>query len=404
MKPIAQIWRRLTQSLTLSQRLMLLTAGLLIILGFAQALFVSGLTDIYVPKTIEEVMLSATQIAPTEPIPDSLDQTTLSSPDVTETLPVQAIQESVLRDIRSISLILAGVFALIGVIGAYWIAQQALQPVKQLSRMVKEIKADTLDQRLALDGPSDEVKELADAFDNTLERLEEAFEQQGRFVADAAHELRTPLATLRTNLEVIQEDPNATLTDYQEMSVTLMRTLERMEQLTEDLLLLARGEKELHNEPINLEVLLTEVAQALKPLAQSDQITLELKIAGEVIILADNQILTRAVSNLIENGIHYNHPGGSVTTSAQVQGNGVVIQIEDTGIGITTEELPHIFERFYRVERSRTRHQGGSGLGLAIAAHSIQLLGGRIQVESTPAKGSIFFVWLPLAPEINSDL
>jgi signal transduction histidine kinase len=213
MKLIFQIWRRLTHSLTLSQRLMLWTAGLLIILGFAQALFISKLTDINVPKTIEVVMLSATQIVPSEPIPDSLDQTTQSSTDVTDTLPVQVIQESVLRQVRSISLIMAGIFALIGVIGAYWIAQKALQPVKHLSRMVKEIRVEMLDRRIALDGPSDEVKELADAFDNTLERLEQAFEQQGRFVADAAHELRTPLATLRTNLEVIQQDPNATLTD-----------------------------------------------------------------------------------------------------------------------------------------------------------------------------------------------
>ncbi|MFZ3071521.1 MAG: histidine kinase dimerization/phospho-acceptor domain-containing protein, partial [Anaerolineaceae bacterium] len=192
---------------------------------------------------------------------------------------------------------MAGVFALIGVLGAYWIAQQALQPVQRLSWMVKDIRADTLDRRLALDGPSDEIKELADAFDNTLERLELSFEQQERFVADAAHELRIPLTTLRTNLEVIQQDPNATLTDYQEMNVILNRTLDRMERLTEDLLILARGEKELRTEQVNLEVLLTEVVQELKPLAQSNQITLDLQVSGEVTILADEHILTLAVSN-----------------------------------------------------------------------------------------------------------
>lgn len=404
MKPILQIWRRLTQSLTLSRRLMLWTAGLLIILGFGQALLISRLTDINVPQTIERVMLSPTRIASSEPLPDSLSQTTPSSPDATEALPGQVIQEIVLRQVRSISLIMAGVFALIGVIGAYWIAQQALQPVKRLSRMVKDIRAETLDRRLALDGPSDEVKELADAFDNTLERLERAFEQQGRFVADAAHELRTPLATLRTNLEVIQQDPNATLSDYREVSATLNRTLDRLERLAEDLLLLARGEKELPKEPVNLEVLLTEVVQELKPLAQSNQVTLDLKIAKEVIILADAQLLVRAISNLIENGIRYNRPGGSVTTNVRLQENGVAIQIQDTGIGVSANELPHIFERFYRVDRSRARNRGGSGLGLAITVHIVKLQGGRIQVESTPGVGSTFTIWLPLPADDFHDL
>jgi heavy metal sensor kinase len=363
---------------------MLWTAGLLIILGFGEAFLISGLMNISVPQAFQQVLLSPTQLPSDEPLP----ATEIVSPDY-------EVQKIVLQQARTISLIGAGVFTLLGVIGAYWIAHQALRPVQHLSQQVQDIRAETLGQRLTYDGPSDEVKELAHAFDTMLERLEGAFDQQGRFVADAAHELRTPLATLRTNLEVIQQNPNAALSEYQEMSVTFDRTLNRLERLVEDLLLLARGEKELPREPVNFEVLLTEIEQEHRPLAASHQILLNFKVEKGAVVLADARLLARAISNLIENGIRYNHPGGSVTTVVNNQADGIEIRIQDTGMGIPSNELPHIFERFYRVDRSRARHQGGSGLGLSITEHIIQLHGGRIEVESAPGTGTSFSIWLP---------
>jgi heavy metal sensor kinase len=363
---------------------MLWTAGLLIILGFGEAFLISGLMNISVPQAFQQVLLSPTQLPSDEPLP----ATEIVSPDY-------EVQKIVLQQARTISLLGAGVFTLLGVIGAYWIAHQALRPVQHLSQQVQDIRAETLGQRLTYDGPSDEVKELAHAFDTMLERLEGAFDQQGRFVADAAHELRTPLATLRTNLEVIQQNPNAALSEYQEMSVTFDRTLNRLERLVEDLLLLARGEKELPREPVNFEVLLTEIEQEHRPLAASHQILLNFKVEKGAVVLADARLLARAISNLIENGIRYNHPGGSVTTVVNNQADGIEIRIQDTGMGIPSNELPHIFERFYRVDRSRARHQGGSGLGLSITEHIIQLHGGRIEVESAPGTGTSFSIWLP---------
>jgi heavy metal sensor kinase len=363
---------------------MLWTAGLLIILGFGEAFLISGLMNISVPQAFQQVLLSPTQLPSDEPLP----ATEIVSPDY-------EVQKIVLQQARTISLIGAGVFTLLGVIGAYWIAHQALRPVQHLSQQVQDIRAETLGQRLTYDGPSDEVKELAHAFDTMLERLEGAFDQQGRFVADAAHELRTPLATLRTNLEVIQQNPNAALSEYQEMSVTFDRTLNRLERLVEDLLLLARGEKELPREPVNFEVLLTEIEQEHRPLAASHQILLNFKVEKGAVVLADARLLARAISNLIENGIRYNRPGGSVTTVVNNQADGIEIRIQDTGMGIPSNELPHIFERFYRVDRSRARHQGGSGLGLSITEHIIQLHGGRIEVESAPGTGTSFSIWLP---------
>jgi signal transduction histidine kinase len=170
---------------------MLWTAGLLIILGFGEAFLISGLMNISVPQAFQQVLLSPTQLPSDEPLP----ATEIVSPDY-------EVQKIVLQQARTISLIGAGVFTLLGVIGAYWIAHQALRPVQHLSQQVQDIRAETLGQRLTYDGPSDEVKELAHAFDTMLERLEGAFDQQGRFVADAAHELRTPLATLKSSSRI----------------------------------------------------------------------------------------------------------------------------------------------------------------------------------------------------------
>jgi signal transduction histidine kinase len=228
-----------------------------------------------------------------------------------------------------------------------------------------------------------------------LERLERAFGQQSRFVADAAHELRTPLASLRTNLEVVRSDPHATLDDYRQMASVLERALERLERLVDDLLLLARGEKDVRAEPVYLEVLIGDVIQELKPLAQSHRVSLYYQVPEEVIVQADPPLLARAISNLIENGIRYNHPGGSVTVTVRREAKSVAVSVEDTGTGIPPEEQAHIFDRFYRVDRSRAQHRGGSGLGLSIAAHIVQLHGGHIQVASTPGAGSTFTIWLP---------
>ena len=375
---------------------MLWVALLLILLGFGEAWLITRLTDIRVPQKIEAVVLAPTTLSPADSSPGTSTESTPVPFEEQSLTSEEILQETVLSEVRFISLLMAGIFAVIGVLGAYGISQTALRPVKNLSYAVKEIQADSLDQRLSLKGPDDEIKELADSFDNMLARLERSFDQQGQFVADAAHELRTPLATLQTQLEVIQQDPNATLSDYQEMSATLAQMLDRLERLTEDLLLLAKGEKELTKEPVNLEVLLTEVIYELTPLAQAGQIQLDFQITEEIIFSADNRLLSRAISNLIENGIRYTPPGGAVTVQTGFQENGLAIRVEDTGIGIGESDLPLIFERFYRVDSARDRHKGGSGLGLAISDHIVQLHGGEIRVSSTPGEGSVFTIWLPV--------
>lgn len=405
MKRIPSAWQyRLVKPLTLRWRLTLWTAGLFLVLGLGLVVFINSMTAIQIPQVLS-IELEPTQ-QPLSEHPIVLPTPSLEAPPPFVETPVsqiEGVQEIVIRKVRSISFIGIGLFAFVGAVGAYWIAKQSLRPVRHLSRLAQEIQVQTLHQRLPIEGPPDEVKELADAFNEMLARLERAFEQQSRFVADAAHELRTPLATLRTNLEVVQRDRNATFSDYQEMTIVLERALSRLEKLVEDLLLLAKGEKEIRTEPVELEVLLNEVIQELEPLARTHQIGITLNMADRVIVLADTPLLNRAISNLLENGIRYNRPGGSVTVTVHRTTNDTEIRVEDTGIGIPLEAQPHIFERFYRVDRSRARHQGGSGLGLSIAAHIVQLHGGHIQLQSTPGVGSIFTISLPHAERQASE-
>ncbi len=404
-KRFVRAWQdRLGEFFTLRRRLTLWTAGLLFLLGLGLTAYINTMTAIRVPQAVSEhvtAVLVPTQHPPAESLPPvdvpppSLPQATPPPSASGDSSAIEQVQEIAIREVRIISLIGVGVFAVLGAIGAYWMAKQALRPVQRLSHMVRGIRAETLDRRLALDGPPDEVQELADAFDRMLEHLERSFEQQSRFVADAAHELRTPLASLRTNLEVVLSDPQATQADYREMASALERALERLERLVDDLLLLARGEKDIRVEPIYWEVLISDVIQELQTLAQSHQVSLRYNIVDEVMLQADAPLLAQAISNLIRNGIYYNQPGGSVTVTVHREANGVVVSVEDTGIGIPPEEQSCIFDRFYRVDRSRARHRGSAGLGLSITAHIIQLHGGHIQVESTPGAGSIFTIWLP---------
>lgn len=403
MKILQLRWYKIRNFFTLSRRIMLLVAGLLIILGFSQAALISIVARINIPQTIQEEFLSPTQLPPTVKSTSNQIDVQPTPHEVTDSTEGVLLQDVILRQVQSISLLMAGVTAIIGILGARWITQKALSPVNRLRQMVKNIQVDTLSQRVPLDGPPDQVKDLAEAFNHALERLEKAFEMQGRFVADASHEMRTPLATMRTNLEVLQLDPKATLSDYKEMIVTLTRTLDRLERLSNDLLLLARGELEVHKVPVNIEALLTEVVQNLMPFAKENHVIINMKVQEGAVVLADERLLGIAFGNLIDNGIRYNRSGGSVEITVFGVDNGLTVQIQDTGEGIPSEELPRIFDRFYRVEKSRTRYRGGAGLGLAICEHIIKLHGGHIKASSTVGEGSNFIIWLPSIASTSFD-
>jgi signal transduction histidine kinase len=373
-------------------RLALWSAGLVLVLSFGLLLFINSAAIANFPGVIK---------GNTATVVRNDRNRRVSCPAPTQLVcifgkPANPLELALFLELRNISLMGLTLVAVLGGAGAYWLAGIALRPVRKVSEAARRISANTLDTRLAIEGPRDEVKELADTFDAMLARLGRTFEVQGRFVADVAHELRTPLASLRTNLEVVTADPGASLADYRTMASTQERALTRLERLVADLLILATSEQPLSRSEVTLGALLEEVIVDLKSAADTKQVICRLNNELDVVVHGDSSLLAHVFSNLIENGIYYNHPGGEVIVTLEQKDIWAIVTVADTGIGIETEQQPHIFERFYRADCSRGQHKGGAGLGLSIVSAIVQQHGGKVQVESTPGQGSTFTVLLPL--------
>ena len=309
----------------------------------------------------------------------------------------QAVQKA-LKYLRIISIVSLVVILLFGSLGAYWLSKRALYPVQYLSQTVKRIHANNLSERISTDGPDDEIKELACSFNTMLGQLEQHIHRQRRFISDAAHELRTPLSVLQVNLEVLQDNPEATIDEYREALSVLNRQLDRLKQLINDLLAMSGSGMIEPREKVNLKVMIAEIIAELEPVAEQYQVTLHQTADFDLYCIGKEALLSRAFSNIIENAIRYNRQGGKVSVVFDDRPGDILVTISDTGIGIAKEEQSHIFEPFYRIERSRSRNYGGVGLGLAITALIIEGHGGTIFVESAPGEGSVFSIILP-----NSD-
>jgi signal transduction histidine kinase len=287
------------------------------------------------------------------------------------------------------------VIACIGSIFVYRLAGRILRPLNQVTQTVEQISVGTLDTRLDTTAATGELKTLALGFNRMLDRLAQAFEQQERFVGGAAHELRTPLATLRATLETLPAADDMTPDDYREMAQTFDRTLNRLEKLVTDLLLVTAGEQQMHDDEVVLGVVLEEVIHDLTPLAHEQRVTIEYRGDADATVTGEASLIGMVFANLIENGIRYNHPQGRVLVYIECESQQVVVRVSDTGMGISVYDQRHVFDRFYRVDRSRARHKGGAGLGLALVEHIVRRYGGAIRLTSTLGQGSTFIVTLP---------
>jgi signal transduction histidine kinase len=295
----------------------------------------------------------------------------------------------------AMSMIGVGLVTLVGWLGAFLLTQRSLEPVRDLSRLASAIESETLNTRLEVQGPRDEVNLLADAFNKMLDRLQDAFTRERQFVADASHELRTPLSIVRTNVDIVLADPQASLADYREMAEAVERALCRLERLSADLLLLASAGHDLRQGSVAVASLIEDLTSELGPIARERGVELRTAIGARPVVAGSESLLRRACGNLIENGLLFNHPGGWVTVSTEACDREAIILIADNGVGIPADDQRHIFERFYRVDASRSRHSGGSGIGLALTSEIVRRHGGSVDVTSEPGYGSTFTIRLP---------
>jgi heavy metal sensor kinase len=278
----------------------------------------------------------------------------------------------------------------------YLLARKALAPVDRLRRSTEEITADRLDRRLPVANPRDEFGRLTQTLNAMIGRLERSFAEVRRFTADASHELRTPLTVIRTEAEVALAR-SLSEADYQQLLGSILEECERLARLTDQLLALAREDAAARQAcaPVDLAALVRGVEETMRPLAESRGLQLEVEAAGPLVVHGDGARLRQVLYNVLDNALKYT-PQGTVRVRGTRRGDAVVLTVQDTGIGIPAEHLPRVFDRFYRVDRARSREQGGTGLGLSIARSIVTAHGGTIELESTPGEGTTCTVTLPV--------
>ncbi len=277
---------------------------------------------------------------------------------------------------------------------AVFFTPRLFRPLEDIATVSRQItRADDLSRRVPHANRPDEIGELARAFNQTLERLERLFRTQQRLLADVSHELRTPLTAVRGNIDLMRR-----MGEGDPMSLDIIEDeVNRMTRLVGDLLLLARADSgglPLDRKPLALDDLLVDVYR--HALVTDPPVDVELVEVDQVLVMGDSDRLKQLFLNLVDNAIKYTPPGGKVSLSLAKKSGWAHFQVSDTGVGIPAENLPHVFERFYRVDKSRTRAQGGSGLGLSIAKWITQAHGGAIRVESEMGVGTTFTVTLPI--------
>jgi heavy metal sensor kinase len=294
----------------------------------------------------------------------------------------------------------------VSIIGGYLLMRRSLQPLHEIATIAEQITSRNLNERLRESPTGDEIEQLTKALNRMVSRLEESFHHVHRFSADVSHEIRTPLTILRAELEDLIR--SADLSPESRISAaSALEEAERLSRVAEQLLEMTRleaGEMLAASSRVNFSALTQNAVDQMRLLTEEKQIQLRFEGSESVHVVADPVRLRQVVVNLVDNAIKYTPAGGTISVSSlQVDGK-AVLDVSDSGIGIPQESLPHLFERFYRVDGARSRHLGGTGLGLAIVKSICTAFGGTVTVKSAVGAGTTFRVELPLEPATSPNL
>ena len=314
------------------------------------------------------------------------------------------------------SVIATTIIILLSSVCTYFLTKKTLTPLQKLTSEVSQIQAQNLSTQLAVPNSKDEIAQLTSSFNEMLTRLDNAFSTQKQFSANAAHELRTPLAVLQTNLEVFEKKQEPEMVEYQQLFTMIKEQTARLSQLVGTLLDMTNLKSVPRTDQVMLEELVDEVFCDLDPVAEKAGISIHFDDSSSrdwhtdvhtpnASVLNNNirnitgsyVLLYRAVYNLVENAIKYNRPNGSVTVSVKEKNGQAMILVKDTGIGISPENQKKIFDPFFRVDKSRSRAMGGAGLGLALVDSIAREHGGSVKVLESNEKGSIIALMLPIS-------
>ena len=295
------------------------------------------------------------------------------------------------------SIVLAGLSVLgVGLLGGWWSSKRAIKPIERMSQTAQRVSGNRLSERIELSGFDSELAGLGTSLNTMLDRLGHSFEQQRQFTSDASHEFRTPLSVILASSELALSKPRSP-EEYREHLVKCQRAALRMQELGDSMLTLARldANPTLDVEPVDVALLLTEAIDSFRTRAEKNLLRIESDLQP-CQHQGNRSMLQQAIDNLLTNAIKYNQPNGKITVRCKQVGTSVEIAISDSGIGIPADAIPKLFDRFFRVEESRSRAVGGTGLGLSIVKQIILSHGGSITVTSEVNKGSTFCIMLPI--------
>jgi signal transduction histidine kinase len=309
----------------------------------------------------------------------------------------RAVNEQALDQLRTYAFGALGLLFVGSLFVGWFVAGLVLRPVGRITAVAQDIEATDLSRRIDLDGPDDELKQLADTFDGMLGRIDDAFESQREFIHEASHELRNPLAVIRTNIDVALDDPDATTEELRSVGEVVGRSAERMSTLVDDLLVYARhGTRQTRREDVDLVDAVEDLVEEFGAAAEANGLTIVADVPkSDLPVRGDGQAIHRAAANLVANAVRLAPEGSTVTVAAADEGRWVTLTVLDEGPGIDPEDQLRVFQRFWRGDKTAAGVAGRSGLGLTIVRQIAEAHGGRVELESAADEGSRFTLRFP---------